>query len=89
MKLKNLFLCMLGAAVFVGCNNEIDGGGFDGPVDSEGRPIIEGESTTASFTFNFAKPSTYSGTSELAGAAGENAINNLVMFVYKVVNSRF
>ena len=86
MKLKSLFLCMLGAAVLVGCNNEIDGG-YDGPVDQDGKPIIEGESTTASFSFRFAQPNTYSGDTELTGYTGENVVKNLVMFVYKTDGS--
>ena len=82
MKLKSLFLCMLGAAVLVGCNNEIDGGDY--PLDEFGKPIIEGESTSMSLSLKLAKPNTYAGGSSVAGSGNENTINNAALFIYKL-----
>ena len=82
MKFKSLFLGMLGAAVLVGCNNEIDGP--DGPG---GKPVVEGESTTATFALRFASPNTYSGQTSVAGTQAENDINNAALFIYKLDGS--
>ena len=79
MKLKYLFMSMLGAALFVGCNNEIDGPGGNGTGDE-----LEGESTTATFMVNFNQPATYAGGASQPGTANENAISDIVMFVYKL-----
>ena len=81
MKFKNLFLCMLGAAVLVGCNNEV---GPDGKLGPDGKPIIvEGESTTATFQFKVNSANTYAGGTSLAGTGNENALGNAGLFIYK------
>ena len=83
MKLKFLFMCLLGAAVFVGCNNEIE----TGPVDKNGNPINDGESTTATFIINFNNPSTYAGYDAEIGSTDENKIGNIAMYIYKTDNA--
>ena len=77
MKFKSLFLTMLGAAVLVGCNNEISDSFTNGEIDREG-----GESTTATFRFN-ARQGTYAGTDTIVGVGAENAIGDAALFIYK------
>ena len=83
MKLKFLFMTLLGAAVLVGCNNEIDGGGNGPEVDDQGRPIATGESTTATFSLKFKQAGTYAGGTSEAGTTFENQRTNAAMFIYK------
>ena len=82
MKLKYLFLSMLGAAVFVGCNNEI-GGGIDGP-NGEEADEYGGVTTTATFEFNTKAPSTYGGDGNQVGVGNENIIGDAALFIYKI-----
>ena len=77
MKFKSLFLCMLGAAVFVGCNNEIDNGGGDPNINPEGI------STYATFSLNFPGASTYAGTETIPSEAVEKNVIDAAMYVYK------
>jgi hypothetical protein len=78
MKLKYLFLSMLGAALFVGCNNEIGG---DGP---EPKDELGGISTTATFRFSASKASTYAGSGELDGVGNEGKLGDAALFIYKI-----
>ena len=72
---------MLGAAVLVGCNNEID----NPNVGPDGKPILpEGESTSATFNVKFASPSTYAGETTEGAQGKESAINDVALFIYKV-----
>ena len=80
MKLKFLLFSMLGAALFVGCNNEIDGP--VGPVGPDGKPIVEGESTTATFLIKYNNPNTYAGAGSEAGTPSENAVGDIGMFIF-------
>ena len=88
MKLKSFFLCMLGAAVFVGCNNEIDGpvGGQDGP-----DAVIEGLPIYASMTINAGpnQAATYAGGSEVAASTRETQVTDVAMYIYKSDPSGF
>ncbi|MDR2773723.1 MAG: fimbria major subunit [Tannerella sp.] len=80
MKFKTLFLSMLGAAAIVSCNNDsVIGGGPDGPGGGS-----EGESTTATFQFNFVNPGTYSGDDDLTGSGRESSISDVGLFIYKL-----
>jgi hypothetical protein len=74
MKLKSLFLGMLGVVLFVGCNNE-------SPIDGQG---IEGDgiSTHASFIIKFNSPTYAHGTD--AGTTAEQAIDDVALFIYKL-----
>ncbi|MDR2385894.1 MAG: fimbria major subunit [Tannerella sp.] len=76
MKLKSLFLGMLIAALFAGCNNE-------GPIDGPNGNTAAGESTTATFQLKVYNPGTYAGENELAGENDENVIRNALLLVYK------
>ena len=82
MKLKSLFLCMLGAAVFVGCNNEIDG---PGPGTDTEKDVIEGLSVYASLKFNVNGPSasTYAGVDDQGASDQEKEYTDAAMFVYR------
>jgi len=83
MKLKLLFLGMLGAALLVGCNNDVidPNGGSDDP----NNPNYNGQTTYASWRVNFAGPqaATYAGDTDVASANEEKAISDAVMFIYK------
>jgi hypothetical protein len=79
MKLKTLFLSMLGAAAIVSCNNDSVIGGPDGSDGSGG-----GESTTATFQLNFINPGTYAGSDTISGTGRENGIDNAALFIYKL-----
>jgi hypothetical protein len=80
MKFKSLFLGMLVAALFVGCNN-------DNPIDGDGYGpggVNDGVSTHATFTLKLAKSGgTYAHTA-LDGSAQENAFQDAALFVYKI-----
>jgi hypothetical protein len=79
MKFKKLFLGMLGAAMFIGCNNETS---ID-PTINEGSDEIEGVSTHATFELKLAK-GTYAGDTEEAGKGTENQINDAALVIYKI-----
>jgi hypothetical protein len=79
MRFKSLFLGMLGAAVFVGCNNESPIGGLD--TEKEGAVGI---STTATFELKFAVPGTYAGSADRAGTSVENTITDAALVIYKL-----
>ncbi|MDR2148762.1 MAG: fimbria major subunit [Tannerella sp.] len=75
MKLKSLFLGMLAAAVFVGCNNENVVGG-----DPDENPILGGESTTATFDLRFYQaPQTFAHIPENEQTPAGDA----ALFIYK------
>jgi hypothetical protein len=78
MKFKKLFLGMLAAAIFAGCNNEspID----IGPNDDDVR---SGISTTATFQLKVYNP-TYAGGSSEPGSGSENNIKNAILLIYKL-----
>jgi hypothetical protein len=79
MKFKKLFLGMLGAALFVGCNNESP---LDGTDDGKVR---DGISTTATFQLKVQNPSaTYAGESAIGGTETENSIQNAILLIYKL-----
>ena len=81
MKLKLLFLGMLGAALLVGCNNDVidPNGGPDDP----NNPNFKGKSTYASFSLNLpGNAATYAGEDEVAAVSEEKAISDAVMFIY-------
>ncbi|MDR0835462.1 MAG: hypothetical protein LBN11_02630, partial [Tannerella sp.] len=77
MKLKSLFLGMLGAALFVGCNNE----SVVNPDLEDGG--VSGESTTATFQFKIKAPGTYAGVNDVLGSATESKITDIALFIYK------
>ena len=79
MKLKYLFLSMLGAAVFVGCNNEVGG-----PDDKQEKDELGGISTTATFQFSAKKTSTYSGSGEADFVGNEGVVGDAALFIYKI-----
>jgi hypothetical protein len=79
MKLKKLFLGMLGAAMFIGCNNETS---ID-PNINEGSDEIEGVSTHATFELKLAK-GTYAGGADEAGKGTESDINDAALVIYKL-----
>jgi hypothetical protein len=80
MKFKTLFLSMLGAAAIVSCNNDSVIGGPDGPDGPGG-----GESTTATFQFNFTKdPGSYAGDTDAEGTGDESRVDNAGLFIYKL-----
>ena len=84
MKLKSLFLCMLGAAVFVGCNNEIDG-----PANGQDVPgeVIEGLPIYATMTLNFSTDGkTYAGSTEIDASTDEQKVMDAAMYIYRVDN---
>jgi hypothetical protein len=78
MRFKSLFLGMLGAAVFVGCNNESPIGG------SEIEEGATGISTSATFELKFAVPGTYAGDADRDGTAAENVVNDVALVIYKL-----
>ena len=76
MKFKSLFLGMLGAALFVGCNNDTQvNPGPDGPNSG-----VTGESTTATFELRFSSPGTYAPHST---EAESTPISDAALFLYK------
>ena len=80
MKLKSLFLCMLGAAVFVGCNNEIDG-----PNNGPEPEVIEGLPIYATMTLNFkSEANTYAGSEDVIATTDEKKIADAAMYIYRV-----
>jgi hypothetical protein len=81
MKLKSLFLCMLGAAVFVGCNNEIDGpdNGQKGPDD-----VVEGLPIYASMSLKLSSGAkSYAGSSDIVSSAQELNVRDAALYIYK------
>lgn len=81
MKFKSLFLGMLGAAFLVSCNNDVIDPNPNPDIDN---PTVEGESTHASFTLDFKKPSTYSGGAVIPSTTGyETNISDAAMYIYK------
>ena len=82
MRIKSLFLCMLGAAVFVGCNNNDVVDPNPGP-NGGGDVIPTGESTSVSFKLNIPGAKTYAGGTIETAVAAEKFITDAVMFVYK------
>ena len=81
MKLKSLFLCMLGAALFVGCNNEIDG---PGGQNSDPDAPVEGLPIYASLSFKVGKNgNTYAGATDVQSTLHEEAVRDAALYVYK------
>ena len=81
MKLKLLFLGMLGAALMVSCNNDVieNGGGNTNPdAPQEGLPVYASMSIKLGNGAN-----TYAGGGDVASSANEAQLKDVAMYVYK------
>ncbi|MDR0835330.1 MAG: hypothetical protein LBN11_01965, partial [Tannerella sp.] len=69
---------MLGAALFVGCNNE-------SPInpDLDGDGINDGISTHATFSLKFTTPTYAHDNASMTASAQENAVDDVALFIYK------
>jgi hypothetical protein len=81
MKLKSLFLSMLGAAVFFSCNNDSI---VNGPDVEQGG----GQSTHATFSLDFGtKGSTYAGDATITATGYETTVSDAAIYIYDQSNA--